>query len=331
MVRAYDPVGGERRAPLAPELKIADRPVRGMRGRGRARACSPSGTSSAGSTSTGRRLDGRGAASSTPATCSTPSSCAASASTTRASGADGPRASSPGERGSSDRTSAGRCSARGDDVVAVDNFVDRPARERRRPRRRPGFTLVEHDVVEPFPTTSPSTGRASTRCCTSRARRARRSTSRTRSSRSRPGRLGTHTRPRRATAQRRRGSCSRRRARCTATRPCTRSPRPTGATSTRSGYARCTTRRSATPRRIDDGVPPRPRARRQDRRASSTPTARGLAAGDGRVVSNFLSQALARRPLTVYGDGTQTRSFCYVDDKVARDRRAARLRLRRRR
>ena len=38
---------------------------------------------------------------------------------------------------------------------------------------------------------------------------------------------------------------------------------------------------------------------------------------DGRVVSNFLVQALAGRPLTVYGDGSQTRSFCYVDDQVA--------------
>jgi UDP-glucuronate decarboxylase len=37
---------------------------------------------------------------------------------------------------------------------------------------------------------------------------------------------------------------------------------------------------------------------------------------DGRVVSNFLMQALAGRPLTVYGDGRQTRSFCYVDDLV---------------
>jgi dTDP-glucose 4,6-dehydratase len=38
---------------------------------------------------------------------------------------------------------------------------------------------------------------------------------------------------------------------------------------------------------------------------------------DGRVVSNFLTAALAGRPLTVYGDGTQTRSFCYVDDEVS--------------
>ncbi len=37
---------------------------------------------------------------------------------------------------------------------------------------------------------------------------------------------------------------------------------------------------------------------------------------DGRVISNFLSQALAGRELTVYGDGTQTRSFCFVDDTV---------------
>ncbi len=37
---------------------------------------------------------------------------------------------------------------------------------------------------------------------------------------------------------------------------------------------------------------------------------------DGRVVSNFIYQALRNRPLTVYGDGTQTRSFCYVSDLV---------------
>ncbi|MGW0908943.1 UDP-glucuronic acid decarboxylase family protein [Streptomyces sp. NPDC002853] len=37
---------------------------------------------------------------------------------------------------------------------------------------------------------------------------------------------------------------------------------------------------------------------------------------DGRVVSTFVRQALAGRPLTLYGDGSQTRSFCYVDDLV---------------
>jgi UDP-glucuronate decarboxylase len=38
---------------------------------------------------------------------------------------------------------------------------------------------------------------------------------------------------------------------------------------------------------------------------------------DGRVVSNFIVQALQGVPLTVYGDGSQTRSFCYVDDMVS--------------
>lgn len=37
---------------------------------------------------------------------------------------------------------------------------------------------------------------------------------------------------------------------------------------------------------------------------------------DGRVVSNFIVQALKGEPITVYGDGSQTRSFCYVDDLV---------------
>jgi dTDP-glucose 4,6-dehydratase len=37
---------------------------------------------------------------------------------------------------------------------------------------------------------------------------------------------------------------------------------------------------------------------------------------DGRAVSNFLNQALDGKPLTIYGDGSQTRSFCYVDDEV---------------
>jgi dTDP-glucose 4,6-dehydratase len=38
---------------------------------------------------------------------------------------------------------------------------------------------------------------------------------------------------------------------------------------------------------------------------------------DGRVVSNFIVQALKGEPLTMYGDGSQTRSFCYVDDLIA--------------
>jgi UDP-glucuronate decarboxylase len=37
---------------------------------------------------------------------------------------------------------------------------------------------------------------------------------------------------------------------------------------------------------------------------------------DGRVVSNFIMQALANEPITIYGDGMQTRSFCFVDDLI---------------
>jgi nucleoside-diphosphate-sugar epimerase len=41
-----------------------------------------------------------------------------------------------------------------------------------------------------------------------------------------------------------------------------------------------------------------------------------MMADDGRVVSNFINQALKNEPLTIYGNGSQTRSFCYIDDMV---------------
>jgi dTDP-glucose 4,6-dehydratase len=43
----------------------------------------------------------------------------------------------------------------------------------------------------------------------------------------------------------------------------------------------------------------------------------GMRADDGRVISNFATQAVRGEPLTVYGDGSQTRSFCYVEDLAA--------------
>ena len=46
--------------------------------------------------------------------------------------------------------------------------------------------------------------------------------------------------------------------------------------------------------------------------------------GDGRVISNFMMQALRGEPLTIYGDGQQTRSFCYVDDLIEGIMRLAR-------
>lgn len=42
----------------------------------------------------------------------------------------------------------------------------------------------------------------------------------------------------------------------------------------------------------------------------------GLRNDDGRVISNFVTQAIKGEDLTVYGDGSQTRSFCYVDDNI---------------
>ncbi|MGN6487372.1 MAG: UDP-glucuronic acid decarboxylase family protein [Devosia sp.] len=42
----------------------------------------------------------------------------------------------------------------------------------------------------------------------------------------------------------------------------------------------------------------------------------GMHPDDGRVVSNFIVQALRGEPITIYGDGSQTRSFCYVDDLI---------------
>ena len=63
-------------------------------------------------------------------------------------------------------------------------------------------------------------------------------------------------------------------------------------------------------------LPPPARRATSGWRASSTPTARACIPNDGRVVSNFIVQALRGEPITIYGDGTQTRCFCYVDDLV---------------
>ncbi len=51
-------------------------------------------------------------------------------------------------------------------------------------------------------------------------------------------------------------------------------------------------------------------------RASSTPTAHGMHPNDGRVVSSFIVKALRNENITIFGDGRQTRSFCYRDDLV---------------
>ena len=43
----------------------------------------------------------------------------------------------------------------------------------------------------------------------------------------------------------------------------------------------------------------------------------GMLRSDGRVISNFIYQGLEKKPLTIYGDGSQTRSFCFIDDLVS--------------
>ncbi len=76
-----------------------------------------------------------------------------------------------------------------------------------------------------------------------------------------------------------------------------------------------TTRASAAPRRCSSTITASTASRSRSR-ASSTPMARACIPNDGRVVSNFIVQALNGEPITIYGDGAQTRSFCYVDDLV---------------
>ncbi len=62
-------------------------------------------------------------------------------------------------------------------------------------------------------------------------------------------------------------------------------------------------------------LPPPARAAHQGARIFNTYGPR-MHPNDGRVVSNFIVQALKGEPITIYGDGSQTRSFCYVDDLV---------------
>ncbi len=66
----------------------------------------------------------------------------------------------------------------------------------------------------------------------------------------------------------------------------------------------------------DARVPPRPTGSKSRIARIFNTYGPRLRPGDGRVVSNFLVQAMDGAPITIYGDGSQTRSFCYVDDEV---------------
>ena len=154
--------------------------------------------------------------------------------------------SSPAAPASSARTSAARCSTRGDEVVCVDNLLTGAVGQHRRPRRRrPGSR--SSTTTSPATSTSPGPVDAvhalrqpGVAAPTSRASRSRCS---------KVGSLGTHNTARPAPRTRAPASSWRRPARCTATRWCTPSRRRTGATSTPSARAASTTRPSASPRR----------------------------------------------------------------------------------
>ena len=112
-----------------------------------------------------------------------------------------------------------------------------------------------------------------------------------------------------------RRSCRPRPARSTAIRPCIRRPRTTAATSIRSARAPATTRASAAPRRCSSTITASTGSRIKVARIFNTYGPR-MHPNDGRVVSNFIVQALRGEDITLYGDGSQTRAFCYVDDLI---------------
>ena len=202
--------------------------------------------------------------------------------------------------------------ARGWEVVAVDDlstgFVANVDGSARRPRLR-----VRRARRDPRASRS---GARCRRCCTSPAPRARRRISIARSRRSRSVRSARSTRSSWRASTTALGSCWPRRARSTAIPTRARNARATGATSTRSARGRSTTRPSASARRSRWRTTACTGSTRRSPRIFNT-YGPFLRPEDGRVVSNFLAQAIDGRPLTVYGDGSQTRSFCYVDDLVA--------------
>ena len=90
------------------------------------------------------------------------------------------------------------------------------------------------------------------------------------------------------------------------------------------GPARLLRRGQALRRGVDDGLPPRPRRRHAHRPHLQHLRPADAGSTTGGSVPNFISQALAGEPLTVYGDGSQTRSLCYVVRPGPRRARRAR-------
>ncbi len=110
-------------------------------------------------------------------------------------------------------------------------------------------------------------------------------------------------------------SCRPRPARCTAIRRCIRSARTTGATSIPIGPRSCYDEGKRCAETLFFDYYRQHKLEIKVARIFNTYGPR-MHPNDGRVVSNFIVQALKGEPITIYGDGSQTRSFCYVDDLI---------------
>ncbi len=282
--------------------------------------CSPNGTNSDGWTSPAsarrcvqlgrRRRDG---------TCSTPRSSAATASSTRGSVAGESPAVVLGGGGFLGSHLCDQLLARGDEVVAVDDFSTGRRANLAHLADHPGFTLVEADVSRSLPVEGPVTGVLDLA-----------------SPASPPDYLWpAHSRPSRSAAK----------------APDSVSSSPTGtvsrfllaSTSEVYGDPEQHPQTEAYWGHVNP-VGPRSVYDEAKRFAEALTMAHQRTLGtnvgiarifntygprlrpdDGRVVSNFLLQAMSGEPLTVYGDGSQTRSLCYVADEVRGLARALRL------
>src|ERR1700691_1572688 len=103
--------------------------------------------------------------------------------------------------------------------------------------------------------------------------------------------------------------------RSTATPRCILRRKNTGATSTRSAEDPATTKENGARRLCFSTIEDSTICRSRSWRIFNTYGPR-MNPNDGRVVSNFIVQALRGHEITIYGDGAQTRSFCYVDDLI---------------
>ena len=324
-MRAYDPAVGRDRRRARPRARGLHRSLRGGERRARCSPCSPSGTSSAGSTSTAcRRSDGRTTRDRRrPQPARPRGACAAAGSPTRASAADAASSRHRRRRLPRVRTSATLLARASGTSSRSTTSSPATATTSRTSPTTPASRFVEHDVIDGIPVDGPRRRGDALRQPGEPARVPRASL---RDARGRVDRHSSRARPRarerRALPPRVDERDLRRSARAPATGELLRQRQQ------RRPARRCTTRPSATPRRSRWRTTASYGVDTKIVRIFNTYGPR-LGAADGRVVSNFLAQAMRGEPLTVYGDGKQTRSFCYVDDEVEGLRRAARLRPRR--